>query len=241
MRVIGYVRVSTDLQAEHGLGLEVQREAIKAWAKTSKNRIVGWAEDQGVSGSNGLDTREGLLDAVAEIREKSADGMVVYRLDRLARDLVLQEQLLAEIWRMDGTIFSCSPSEDAYLAPDGDGSDPSRKLIRQVLGAVAEYERSMIRLRLRSGKARKAAKGGWIGGQVPFGWDAVEGNLVPNQSEQGTLARIHELHDQGSSTRHICRTLEAERCQTKGATTKWHPIVVSRILKSSIEKDPSRT
>src|SRR5207244_2593385 len=106
------------------------------------------------------------------VRDGRVRGLVVYRLDRLARDLVLQEQLLSEVWRMHGVVCSTSPSEDAYLAPDDAGDDPSRALIRQILGAVAQYERGMIRLRLRQGKARKVARGGYAGGAPPFGFRA---------------------------------------------------------------------
>jgi DNA invertase Pin-like site-specific DNA recombinase len=78
-------------------------------------------------------------------------GVVVYRLDRLARDLIVQETLLAEVWRMGREVFSTSAAEQGYLADDPHA--PSRKLIRQVLGAVNEYERSMIsHYRLAAGK-----------------------------------------------------------------------------------------
>jgi DNA invertase Pin-like site-specific DNA recombinase len=233
MRVAAYLRVSTDIQAENGMGLDVQRQAIKEWAKAHKHRVALWTSDDGVSGSNGLDNRSGLLDAVQAIRDKAVLGIVVYRLDRLARDLVLQEQLLAEVWRMGGHVWSCSQSEDAYLQPDGDGSDPSRKLIRQVLGAVAEYERAMIRLRLRSGKARKAANGGWIGGQVPYGWDAVDGQLTENEVEQRALRLMRQLHARGLSSRQICSQLEAEGHRTKRGATNWQPRVVTRLLATS--------
>jgi DNA invertase Pin-like site-specific DNA recombinase len=79
------------------------------------------------------------------LRTKEADALIVYRLDRLARDLVLEEQLLAEAWRMGAVVFSTSAGESAYL--EDDPLDPSRRLIRQVLGAVNEYERAMIGLR----------------------------------------------------------------------------------------------
>lgn len=68
-------------------------------------------------------------------------GIFVYRLARLARDLVLQEQLLAEVSRAGGQVFSTSGAEQHYLVDDSDA--PSRRLIRQILGAVSEYERSM--------------------------------------------------------------------------------------------------
>ncbi len=142
MKLVAYLRVSTDRQAEHGLGLDVQEAAIKAWAKQNGHRIVLWTRDEGVSGSNGLETREALPEALGAVQGRTAAGIAVYRLDRLARDLVLQEQLLAEIKRMGGQLFTTSAAEADYL--EDDPSDPSRRLIRQILGAVNEYERSMI-------------------------------------------------------------------------------------------------
>ena len=108
MKLVAYLRVSTDAQAEHGLGLDVQGHAITGWAKTNGHKVTFWTSDEGVSGSNGLDTRVGLLDAIAGLQDKRVAGLVVYRLDRLARDLNLQEQLLAEVWRMGARVFSTS-------------------------------------------------------------------------------------------------------------------------------------
>src|SRR5205807_10485953 len=128
------------------------------------------------------------LDALGAIQERSAKGLVVYRLDRLARDLIVQEQLLAEVRRMGGEVFSTSAAEAGYLVDDPD--DPSRKLIRQVLGAVSEYERAMISLRLRTGRHRKAERGGFAYGSPPFGWRAEDKELVPVREEQDVLVRI---------------------------------------------------
>jgi hypothetical protein len=96
MRVAAYLRVSTDTQAEHGLGLDVQRQAIRAWARQHGHKIASWHSDEGISGSNGLDIRDALPDAVEEIRDNRTAGIVVYRLDRLARDLILQETLTTQ-------------------------------------------------------------------------------------------------------------------------------------------------
>jgi DNA invertase Pin-like site-specific DNA recombinase len=130
-RLVALLRVSTDRQAEHGLGLEVQEVVIKQWAKPKGHRIVLWTRDEGVSGSDGLDTRDGLAEALGALRSRQAAGLVVYRLDRLARDLVVQEQLLAEVWRMGAEVFSTSPGEAGFLTDDPD--DPSRKLISRSL------------------------------------------------------------------------------------------------------------
>src|SRR6516164_5988833 len=176
MRVAAYLRVSTDRQADEGLGLEVQEQAIRAWALGCGDRVVLWARDEGVSGSNGLDTREALGDVLEALKKATAGGVVVYRLDRPARDLVLQEQLLADIRRMGAEVFSTSSAEASYLGDDP--NDPSRKLIRQVLGAVNEYERAIIALRLRSGRRKKYDNGGYAFGSPPYGWRAVRRDLV---------------------------------------------------------------
>ena len=97
LRLVGYLRVSTVDQAERGHGLDVQMRTISKWAKAHGHRIVRFYEDAGLSGSNGLDSRVALADALAAVRSREADALIVYRLDRLARDLVLQETLLAEI------------------------------------------------------------------------------------------------------------------------------------------------
>ena len=200
MQLVGYLRVSTDRQAERGQGIEVQEETIRKWARVNGHRVTLWCRDEGISGSNGLDTRNALPEALAAVRNREVRGLVVYRLDRLARDLVLQEQLLAEIRRM-GEFFSTSAAEADFLLDDPD--DPSRALIRQILGAVNEYERSMIKLRLRSGRLRKAEKGGYAFGAPPFGAKAKERSLVRVPEEWETVERILSLRREGASLRQI--------------------------------------
>jgi DNA invertase Pin-like site-specific DNA recombinase len=146
----------------------------------------------------------------------------------LARDLIVQETVLAEIRRLGGEVFSTSPAEASYLTDDPD--DPSRKMIRQVLGAVAEYERSMVVLRLRNGRRRKAQMGGYSSGAPAFGYEARDRSLVESEHEQVSLARIAELRDSGASLRTICSTLESEGHRTKRGSSAWQPMTVKRVL-----------
>jgi DNA invertase Pin-like site-specific DNA recombinase len=157
--------------------------------------------------------------------------LVIYRLDRLARDLVLQEQLLAEVRRLGGVVLSASEAESAFLVDDPD--DPSRKLIRQVLGAVSEYERSMIALRLRSGRARKAANGGFAYGAPPFGQRAERGELMRDEREHATIVRARALRSEGRSMRQIADALTRDGHEPRRAT-RWHPQVVSRLLNDRV-------
>lgn len=228
MKIIAYTRVSTDRQAEDGLGLDVQERACRAWARDNGHKIIRVESDEGVSGSNGIDGREALPRAMAALRDTEATGIVVYRLDRLARDLVLQEQLLAQIRRYGAEPFTTSAAEAGYLADDP--QDPSRRLIRQVLGAVNEYERSMIALRLRSGKAAKHRQGRYAGyGSPAFGQQAISRELVPDAAEQKVIEVILDLHDQGHSTRVIASRLNAEGMASKRGG-QWHAQTVARVI-----------
>ena len=130
---------------------------------------------------------------------------------------------------MGSRVHSTAASEDAYLDLSGEADDPSRALIRQILGAVAAYERSMIRLRMRSGKARKRELGGFIGGRVPYGFISVNATLVPDPSEQSTLAMMRQMRSRGSTLQAICDELHRRRVPTKHAGL-WHPTSVARLL-----------
>jgi DNA invertase Pin-like site-specific DNA recombinase len=181
VKVVVYVRVSTGKQVEEGLGLADQEHACRAWARQHSHQVVAVFRDEGISGTKELEHRLGLAEALAAVKDGRAGAIVVYRLDRLARDLVLQEQLLAEVWR-SGELFSTAGGE-ANLHDDPE--DPSRRLIRQVLGAVSEYERAMIALRLRRGRAAKAARGGFAYGSPAFGHRAAGRALVPRRARAG--------------------------------------------------------
>ncbi len=233
LMAVDNLRVSTDRQAEKGFGLDVQKRAILAWASHEGHRIVRWCKDEGLSGSNGLEAREGLAEALGAIKRDEAKGVVVFHLDRLARDLILQEQLLVEIRRTPGAnLFSTSAAEAHFLSDDPD--DPSRKFVRQILGAVSEYESGIIALRLRSGRKRKSERGGFAYGSPPFGYKAKDGELRAEPEEQATLARIVELRGGGSSLREICCTLENEGRLTKRGGARWHPAVVRDVIARSV-------
>lgn len=227
MKLVGYVRVSTDAQAERGLGLETQAKHIRAWAKAEGHTLTRIVKDAGVSGAKDLEARDGLAEAFELLREGRAQGIVVYRLDRLARDLVIQEQLMADIWKRGCEILSTASGEQDLR---DDPEDPSRKMMRQILGAVAEYERSMINLRLRRGRAAKAAKGGFAYGSPAFGMRTVNKELVMDTEEQAALKRMAALRDDGHSLRQIVTVLHAEGIPSKRGGV-WHSQTVARALK----------
>lgn len=227
LRLVGYLCVSTEGQVTDGLGLDVQQDAIRAWVRHGGHRLIATCSDEGRSGKKDLTERIGLAEALEHLSAKRAEGIVVYRLDRLARDLVLQEQLLREIWHSGGEVFSTAGGEGNIR---NDPDDPSRKLIRQVLGAVSEYERDMIVLRLQRGRALKNARGGYAYGAPHFGAQKSEQKeLKDHPDELRTVTRILELHRAGVSQRAIAQLMEAEGSRAKRGE-RWYPMTVGRVI-----------
>lgn len=225
MRVVGYVRVSTREQVEHGLGLEVQERAIRKWCAAGGHRLVAVHTDAGVSGSNGVEDREGLPLALEAIRDGQADAVVVLRLDRLARALTVQEATLATVWRLGGQLHTVESGE---VLPD-DPDDPMRTAMRQMAGVFAELERRMVVKRLRDGRKRKAEKGQFAYGSPAYGQRSEAGQLVEDDRESAALARIRELHAEGVSLRGIAAALTAEGHRPK-RSDRWHPQSLARIV-----------
>jgi len=223
MKALGYVRVSTHEQAHGGYGLDVQEQALRTWATNESARLVGIERDAAVSGSNGLESREGLTGALVRLEAGEADALVVYRLDRLARDLVLQETIIRRLEKAGRTVVSATE-------PKTDGDDPTRVLVRQVLGALAQYERAVIRARMMAGAAAKRRAGGYAGGKPPYGHDAIGGELVPNATEQAVIAEIMSARADGASYQDVADQLNASRTPTK-AGREWHRWTVRELVK----------
>lgn len=225
MKLVGYLRVSTRAQVEDGFGLPVQRSAIKKWAKATGDRVVAWHSDEGLSGTKEFFDRPGLTEALQTVHDGTVEGLVISRLDRLARALTVQEAALAHVWRCGGRVFSVDGGEVLQDDPD----DPMRTAMRQMVGVFGQLERAMITKRLRDGRRHKASTGGYAHGAPGLGFVAVDGKLIRDSREQTIVARIIELQQQGASLRDIAIRLEEEEHRPK-RSEKWHPETIRRVL-----------
>jgi len=227
VKVVAYTRVSTERQVREGFGLEAQRSQIKRWAKEHGYKIVHWCADEGVSGANGIDTRVGLYDALAVLKARGAEALVITSLDRLARQMTQQEGVLAQVWKSGGRVFSL---DDGGEVLEDDPDDPMRTAVRQMRGVFAQLERGLIRQRMAKGKRAKESKGGYTGGAPPFGFASDgKGNLRPDPRSQAVVDRMRHLREGGASLREIIRTLEEEGVKPPRGG-EWHPATVARII-----------
>ena len=87
MKTIGYVRVSTEEQAKHGISLDMQRAKIKAYAALEDMELIEIVADEGISGCN-LKARPGIQRILEMVKSRQIKEVVVYKLDRLARNTI---------------------------------------------------------------------------------------------------------------------------------------------------------
>jgi DNA invertase Pin-like site-specific DNA recombinase len=154
-------------------------------------------------------------------------GLVCYSLDRLAREITVQEAILAKIWEeAGGRVFTTDQGEVLRDDPD----DPMRTAMRKMAGVMYELDRRLVVARLRRGRRLKAERGGFAGGGVRYGFTTKGKQLIPDQAERDIARRIRRLHRGGLSIRRIADQLNAEQVPAKRGGT-WHPTTVARVLR----------
>ena len=188
--------------------------------------MVGIFPEEGRSGALDLEDRVALTAAIDLIAIGKAEGLVCYSLDRLAREITVQEAILAKVWEeAGGQVFTTDHGEVQRDDPD----DPMRTAMRKMAGVMYELDRRLVVARLRRGRRLKAERGGFAGGGVRYGFTTDRKQLVPDQAEQEIARRIRRLHRGGLSIRKITDQLNAEQVPAKRGGT-WHPTTVARVL-----------
>src|SRR5690242_1390791 len=160
-KAFAYLRVSGKGQIE-GDGFTRQIEAVKGYAKRHDVRIIRAFRDEGVSGTKDLENRPALVELMTALHSNGVKLVLIEKLDRLARDLMVQETIIGDLRKNGFDLISVAE-------PDLLQDDPSRKLMRQIFGAIAEYEKTMIVLKLRGARMRMRAKTGRCEGAKPYG------------------------------------------------------------------------
>ncbi|MBA7554754.1 hypothetical protein ES705_47385 [subsurface metagenome] len=233
MKVVGYVRVSTDSQAEEGMGLEIQEDTIKKFCRGHKDyELVKIYSDPGISGSVMPYKRPGMVELFREAKEKAFGKVVVAKLDRLARDLYVQLWTEKELMVYDVEVFS--------IAEPYKGQDPMSTAMRQIVGVFAQLEKGRITERLTSGRLKKFSLGGYPGGNVSLGYVPVDGELRIDPEESETVRLIKKWRKQGQSMGRIARKLNEAGISTKRSGKKWYASTIRSILRNSIYKGKIR-
>ena len=227
MRVAIYARVSTENQETRDT-IGSQLAALRARVVAEGHELVAEFCDNGYSGAR-LD-RPG-LDA---LRDAAETGLIeaVWCLspDRLARMYTYQVIVLDELNRHGvRVLFTDAPALD---------DDPQARLLIQVQGVIAEYERAKIAERYRRGKLWRARRGEVIFWKVPYGYRRITGSatdmahLVVYEPEAAVVRRIFEDYVAGHSTREIVRRLNLEQVPSPTGKAVWGTSTIGRVLRN---------
>jgi len=209
-RAYAYLRVSGKGQVK-GDGFPRQLLAIKNYATEHDLKVVQVFKEMGVAGNKESMDRPAWAAMMTALN--GVKTIIVEKLDRLARDLMVQELTIADLAKNGITLISVAE-------PDLMANDPTRILMRQLMGAVAQYDKSQIVLKLRGARMRKRAAAGRCEGRKPFGKD---------ESEQAAIARMKALRAKGLAFDRIAERLNVEGVPTRTGK-RWHGVVINRIL-----------
>lgn len=234
-KAIGYVRVSTERQADHGVSLDAQRERIATYCAAQGIELVGIESDEGISGKT-LD-RPGIKRALARLRAGEADTLVVTKLDRLSRSvrdiLALVDEVFAERRGAKRGAPLYLRSVDAML----DTASPQGRMMLSLMALFAQWEREQIAERTRSALAYLKSQGVRLG-QLPYGLARAEPDagqkrlaIVAAPAEAAAAAAAVELRRSGASLRKTAVALERAGLAPRRASG-WSPSSVVALLAS---------
>lgn len=214
-KAFGYLRTSGKGQIGND-GFPRQRDAISRYSKANRIEIVQEFTDEAVSGTLDAMDRAGLTDLFVALKSNGVRLVIVENATRLARDLMISEIILSEFRKIGVRVVSADGDVDLTLGND----EPTGKLIRQILGAVSEWEKCALVQKLRASRLRLRRSGQRCEGRKPYG---------ENPEEQAVVAQIHALRNEGLSYVAIATRLNGEGVKSR-SEANWHPTQVRRVL-----------
>src|ERR1022692_3672331 len=184
MKAIGYVRVSTDRQAEQGVSLEAQEAKVRAMATVQSAELLEVIVDGGESAKSL--NRPGLQRLLALINAGQVQVVIVAKLDRLTRSVKDLCGLLELLEKRKVALISVAESLDTGSA--------AGRLVITIMAAVSQWEREAIGKRTRDALRHKRGNGERVG-NIEFGFrlSADLRHLEPDPTEQAALAEIRGL------------------------------------------------
>lgn len=219
-----YTRVSTAEQAERGYSIAEQKERLQMYAKSMNWAVYNTYTDAGYSG--GSTDRPALQNLIRDVRNRKVDKVIVYKLDRLSRSQKDTLTLIEDVFLKYGTDF-CSMTENF------DTSTPFGRAMLGILAVFAQLEREQIKERVAVGREARAKSGKFHGGgNIPIGYNYIDGKLIPDPYEADLVRKIFQMAGQGTSCYFIAKELN-EKGLTRGSC-RWTRSTVKLVLTKSL-------
>lgn len=216
-KAIGYIRVSTEQQADEGVSLAAQKAKIAAWCEVNDYQLADVFVDAGISGKS-MDKRQGLRDALAAV--KKGGVLVVYSLSRLARSTKDTLAISEQLDKAGADLVSLSEKIDTTGA--------AGKMMFRMLAVLAEFERDVIAERTKSAMNHKKSVGD-VYSPIPFGFKAIDGKLQQVESEALVVSEILAMRNEGTTLSAIADSLNNRGIEGKRGG-KWFPSTVRYLI-----------
>lgn len=206
---IGYTRTSSATNAGEDKDSVIrQRKAIQAYANRAGYRIVAWHDDPAVKGADAIDARPGFAAALEQIAGNGVRTIIVETANRFARDLIVQETGFRRL-QADGITLIAADKPDSFV-----DDTPTAVLVRQILGAVAQFDKAMTVAKLRGARERKRRTGARVEWRKP---------ITESHPEAVAMARQLRAQQPRMSLRDISTALSDAGIVTKPGKGKKRP------------------
>lgn len=221
MKAIGYVRVSTEEQANEGVSLEMQESKVRAYCDLNDFELLHIHIDAGISGAR-ADNRPGLQSAIKDACSNQA-VLVVYSLSRLTRNTKDTIAIAEQLDRAKADLVSLSEKIDTTTA--------AGKMVFRMVAVLNEFERDQISERTKTAMDHMRRNNKRISRKIPYGYtlDADAKTLIPNERQQEIIQIMQDLRTEGISLRKIGAYLESQGILTQSCG-KWTATTIKQIL-----------
>ena len=223
-KAIGYVRVSTDKQAEKGVSLEAQAEKIRAMAVVHGAELIDVVVDAGESAKS-ID-RPGMQRLLQLVDTGKVQTVIIAKLDRLTRSVKDLAELLERFQHKGVSLVSVAESLDTGSA--------AGRLVLNIMTAVSQWEREAIGERTATALQHKKAHH-MVYSRTPYGFEREGASLVPSTTEQAVVSRMRLYRANGMTFRKIAEMLNAESIPTK-RRGQWFAQTVKDVLENRLHE-----
>jgi len=204
--VVGYIRVSSLGQLENGAGLDIQKDKIKEYCKDKGLQFTRFYEDKAISGA--VRDRPALLELLKDCELGLVKKVIVYRQDRLSRELTVALWIETQFKKHGIDLISVTDLEYNL-------DDPLQKAFKRIADVFAELEKEVIVARLRDGRFNKAKRGKKASGSIAYGYQKEDGNLIIKEDEAQWIRRMFRWKVKGFSYSKIVNLLKDRGARTR--------------------------
>jgi site-specific DNA recombinase len=223
-QVVGYVRCS--VEEGTGVSLQSQEERIKAFCVATGRLLDEVISDDGASGKDL--NRAGIKRILADLKFGRISTLVVLKLDRLTRSLSDLLDIVKLCSRRDVALISVTETIDS--------ASIAGRMMLQLLGVFAEFERATIADRVSNAKRFRRQSGKVYSTFVPFGYRREGDKLAPDPERYGVLRMIRTMRNTGSTLQAICDELKRLNIPPPRGK-EWRPSSVRAILHSKMAQE----